>query len=184
MNIRININVKIETARLQIIPLTIEQFQLLLKGMEQMEQALELKPSGECLDANTQDAMEGLYKETLKHPDNYRWYTNWQIILKSENKAIGSACFMKEPDENHQVEIGYGMNKEYRNQGYMTEAVKAMCEWAFNQPDVESVIAETDADNFPSHKVLEKCGMQKQEQPNGCIRWRLDKEWRSKPNYL
>jgi RimJ/RimL family protein N-acetyltransferase len=166
-------SIKIETARLQIIPLTIAQFLLLLEGTNQMEQALKLKPSGEYLDADTQEAMKALYEEALKHPDKYWWYTNWQIILKSENKAIGSACFMKEPDENHQVEIGYGMNEAYRNQGYMTEAVKAMCEWAFNQPDVKSVIAETNVGSPSSQRVLEKCGMRKYEQVGESIWWRL-----------
>jgi RimJ/RimL family protein N-acetyltransferase len=143
-----------------------------------MEQALKLTPSGECLDVDTQEAMETLYEEALKHPDKYQWYTNWQIILKSENKAIGSACFMKEPDENHRAEIGYGMNEAYRNQGYMTEAVKAMCEWAFNQPGVESVIAETDANNPSSQRVVEKCGMRKYEQVDESIWWRLSKSLR------
>jgi RimJ/RimL family protein N-acetyltransferase len=166
----------IETERLQIIPLTIKQFQLLLKGVNQMEQELGLIPSGEILSSDTQEAMEGLYKEALKHTDKYQWYTNWQVILKSENKAIGSACFMKEPDENHQVEIGYGMNENFRNHGYMTEAVKAMSEWALNQSNVDTVIAQTETDNQPSHRVLEKCGMLKYEQTNDSLWWKLSKK--------
>jgi RimJ/RimL family protein N-acetyltransferase len=167
----------IETERLQIIPLTTAQFQLLLEGINRMEQEMGLTSSGECLDRDTQEAMEGLYSEALKRPDKYRWYTNWQLILKSENKAIGSACFMKEPDENHQVEIGYGMNDDYRNHGYTTEAVKAMCEWALSQPDVESVIAQTDVNNPASHRVLEKCRMRKYEQSDGNIYWRLENKY-------
>jgi RimJ/RimL family protein N-acetyltransferase len=57
----------------------------------------------------------------------------------------------------------------------LTEAVKAMCDWALNQPDVKTVIAETDTDNQASHRVLEKCGMQQYEQTNGSIRWKLSK---------
>jgi RimJ/RimL family protein N-acetyltransferase len=150
----------IETTRLRIIPLTIEQFHELL--------------GSNSLDPQTQQAMEGLYKEALKHSDIYWWYTNWQIILKTENKSIGSACFMKEPDEHGQVEIGYGMNQDYRNQGYMTEAVKMMCEWALQQDNVKFVIAETEADNHASHRVLEKCGMQKYKHLNETVWWRLD----------
>lgn len=56
------------------------------------------------------------------------------------------------------VEIGYGMKKEYEGQGYMTEAVTAMAEWASNQPGVTRVEAETDPDNIASKKVLQKAG--------------------------
>jgi RimJ/RimL family protein N-acetyltransferase len=57
----------------------------------------------------------------------------------------------------------------------MTETVKAMCEWAFSQPEVEAVIAETDPDNQASHRVLEKCGMSRFEQSNGSVWWKLNK---------
>jgi RimJ/RimL family protein N-acetyltransferase len=150
----------IETTRLQIVPLTVEQFHLLL--------------CSNTLDLHTQQAMEGLYKEALKHPDTYWWYTNWQIILKAGNKSIGSACFMKEPDECGQVEIGYGINEEYRNQGYVTEAAKAICDWALQQNNVKSVIAETEVDNYASHRVLEKCGLWKYKSLDETVLWRLD----------
>lgn len=166
----------IETNRLRIVPLTKEQFQLLLLGTEKMEQALGLTPSRENMDEETQMAMEYNYAEALRYPDHYLWYTNWQIILKCENKAIGSACFKYKPNEYGQVEIGYGTNSEYRNCGYMTETVKALSEWALRQPNVNSVIAETDKDNAASIRVLEKCGMTKYETTETCIWWKLCKD--------
>lgn len=164
----------LETERLRIVPLSSEQFRLLLCGMDRLETEMNLVLSGECMDADTRQAMEMLYKESLSHPDNYYWYTNWQIILKSENKAIGSACFMKEPDTEGQVEIGYGMNNAYRNNGYMTEAVMSMCRWAFCQQGVKAVIAETDANNYSSHRVLEKSGMLKHISTENSIWWRIE----------
>jgi RimJ/RimL family protein N-acetyltransferase len=160
----------IETTRLQIVPLTIEQFRLLL--------------CANSLDPHTQQAMEGLYNEALNHPNTYWWYTNWQIILKAENKSIGSACFMKEPNEYGQVEIGYGINDGFRNHGYMTEAAKAICDWALQQDDVESVVAETETDNYASHRVLEKCGMQKYKRLDESLLWRLEKIYCSPVKHL
>ncbi len=40
----------------------------------------------------------------------------------------------------------------------MTEAVKAMCEWALKQKGVRNVIAETDLAGFASQRILECCG--------------------------
>lgn len=163
----------IETNRLRIVSLTKEQFQLLLLGTDKMEQALGLTPSYEEMDKETQSAMEYNYIEGLKYPNHYLWYANWQIVLKSENKAIGSACFKYKPNKYGQVEIGYGTNSGYRNHGYMTETVKALTEWALLQPNVNCVIAETDKDNPASMRVLEKCGMAKYKVTDTAIWWRL-----------
>ncbi|MBU3178514.1 GNAT family N-acetyltransferase [Clostridium estertheticum] len=164
---------ELSTERLKIIPLTLHQFKLLLDGIDKMEKELKLNASNECLDDHTQEAMKGLYKEAVKNSDRYCWYTNWQIILKSENKAIGSACFMKCPDENGEVEIGYGINSTYQNNGYMTEAAQAICEWAISQHDVSIIIAETEKDNIASHRVLKKCGMEKYKETDEEIWWRM-----------
>jgi len=165
----------LETERLRIIPLTIDQFRLLLCESDKWEEEMNLSPSGESWDIHTYRAMEMLYKEALLHPDNYYWYTNWQIILKSRDQSIGSACFMKEPDEKGEVEIGYGINEAFRNNGYMTEAVICMCRWALDQENVRVVMAETEATNYSSHQVLEKSGMKKIECSNDLVRWKIGK---------
>ncbi|PXV66766.1 RimJ/RimL family protein N-acetyltransferase [Dysgonomonas alginatilytica] len=168
----------IETTRLRIIQLTAEQFELWLSGVEKMEQSLGLTPSKEHLDEHVQSAMEAQYKKALSDPDNYLWLGNRQIILKSENKSIGSANFKNSPQENSDVEIGYGINADYRNEGYMTEAVQAMCEWALPQSGVNSVIAETDKENDASQKVLKKCGMKKYDESDTGFWWKLEKSKR------
>ena len=54
--------------------------------------------------------------------------------------------------------FGYGISEEYQNNGYATEAVKAVLEWAFAHSEVTSVEAESDSGNTASERVLEKCG--------------------------
>lgn len=65
----------IGTEHLKIIPLTLDQFSLLLEGIDKMENELGLIVSNENLDEDTQAAMEELYEEALKHPNHYLWYT-------------------------------------------------------------------------------------------------------------
>lgn len=167
---------ELNTKKLRIIPLTIEQFEKFLEGTEQVEMELNLEPSNESLDEHTQFAMEELYKIALNNKKNYLWYTNWQIILKEENKYIGSACFMKKPDKNGIVEIGYGINSDYQNKGYMTEALHSILDWAFEQKNVTCIIAETDKCNIQSHKVLQKCGMIEYKEDEKSIWWKLNNE--------
>ena len=43
----------------------------------------------------------------------------------------------------------------------MTEAAEALCKWGLRQDKVTKIIAETEADNIKSHKVLERLGFKK-----------------------
>lgn len=118
---------ELNTQRLHIIPLDLEQFQLLLSSMDKLEESLHLDYSKECLDNDTKQAISELYKLALSYLNEIEWYTNWQIILKKENNSIGSACFKEVPDESKTVELGYGIHLYYRNKGYIKEAVNAIC---------------------------------------------------------
>ena len=79
------------------------------------------------------------------------------MVLKDAQEYVGDLGF-KGPVKKHAVEIGYGVLPEYEGQGYTTEAVQAMTQWAFQQKDVVFVEAETDPENKASQRVLEKCG--------------------------
>ena len=62
------------------------------------------------------------------------------------------------PNENREVEIGYGLGKKHEHFGYMTEAVEAFCTWGKKQASVKHIIAETEIDNFSSQRVLQRNG--------------------------
>lgn len=110
-----------------------------------------------------QEAMEEL-AERARHdrPTRFAWYTNRLIYRREDNAYIGSVAFMnspeKDPDKVGLVEIGYATEEPYRGQGYMTEAVSAMADWALAQPKVYGLIAGVLDGNPASDRVLEKCG--------------------------
>ena len=64
--------------------------------------------------------------------------------------------------ENHKAELGYVLAKEFWGKGYMTEAVRALIDWAFQQPSMYRVYATTSVENFGSQRVMEKAGMQRE----------------------
>lgn len=119
------------------------------------------------IQAQTIEVLRLAYTEMLggclNNPDQWEWYAIWMIELK-DGTHIGELCF-KGLDKNGIAEIGYGICEEYQNNGYATEAVKAVVEWALSEPDVTAVEAETDDENAASKRVLEKCGFV----PNGNI---------------
>lgn len=129
-----------KTKRMLLKPMPLEKLENQVSRME----APELKKAyGEMLDGCRQN------------PLDYLWYVPWEMIRKEDGKAIGDLCFKGAPRKGT-VELGYGIEKDFEGQGYTSEAVGAMLDWAFAQEDVYAVEAETDSGNLASRHILEK----------------------------
>lgn len=87
---------------------------------------------------------------------NILFFTIWIIIEKSKSSIIGGICFHGKPDENGEVEIGYGIDEEFRNQGYMTETIHSILNRLKSNKEIISIKAETNIENVSYTKVLEK----------------------------
>lgn len=162
----------IQTERLELIPLTPNQLKLWIEDITVLEKKLDCSYKAESLEDFFLEIVKGQYEITRKDPNNYLWHSFFFLIRKEDRVVVGSADFKDIPNEKGEVEIGYGLGKEFEHNGYMTEAVKAMCEWALKQKGVRNVIAETDLDGFASQRILERCGFKKYKQEE-TIWWRL-----------
>jgi [ribosomal protein S5]-alanine N-acetyltransferase len=80
------------------------------------------------------------------------------VIHKLERLAIGQIGFKGQPDTDGSVEIGYGLNATHRNQGYASEAVGVLVNWALESGFAKRVTAEALGTNLASNRVLEKLG--------------------------
>jgi RimJ/RimL family protein N-acetyltransferase len=165
----------LETKKLKLIPLDDYNLRLLVKDRQKMERNLGVKINDTELEESEIIALRTSLQKVIENKEDYLWYTNWVIVLKKENKIIGGLCFKGCPDEKGRVEIGYGIQEEYRCKGYTTEAVKELANWAFSFNNVTEIIAETEKGNLPSHRVLEKVGMGKYEENEKMFWWRINK---------
>jgi len=163
----------LKTKRLTIIPLNEYHLRLLIDDWQKMESNLGVKMTGYKLENEIAIAMKECLQSVIDDSQNYLWHTNWIIILKEENRIIGGACFKGKPDASGNMEIGYGINEKYRNKGYATEAVSRMIKWVLARKNVKTVIAETEKDNIPSWRVLEKNGMKKFKETEKSIWWKF-----------
>ena len=136
----------VETQRLKIYP----------ASKEQMEAVVAAEPDAEMKKAYTE-----MLQGCLQNPAQWDWYAMWPIEQK-DGTPVGDLCF-KGLETNGVPEIGYGIAEAYQGRGYATEAVKAALGWAFRQPGVTAVEAETEPGNLASQRVLAKCGFV----PNG-----------------
>lgn len=168
---------RIETNRLEIIPLAYNQLQLYVKadGLLEAELGLELKPR--LIPLELAEAFEQDILPLVSCSNNYLFSTLWTIVLKDQKVMVGDLCFKGTPNNAGEVEIGYGTYEQFQGNGYMTEAIAAITDWAFAQEGVKVIVAETDASNFSSHKLLERCGFTIYKNVEGMIWWRLIKDY-------
>ena len=135
--------IKIETERLLLHPISDEEMQKIIDDEKNPEM---------------QKAYSEMLQGCLDNPEDRVWYATWNMELKEQPKTIvGDLCFKGITDDG-MVEIGYGLKKGYCRNGYMTEAVRALTEWALSQNKVSRVEAETDPDNLPSKRILANVG--------------------------
>ena len=84
----------------------------------------------------------------------------WAIREKETGKVIGSIGL--EPDRRREDvnsrEMGYSLAKESWGKGYMTEAAKAVIDYAFRDLDLVVLSICTSPTNKRSQRVIEKCG--------------------------
>lgn len=162
----------LETERLWLVPLTAGQLKLWFEDIQALEDELDCKYRAEPIEGFFLNIIRNQYTITKENEADYLYHTFWFLIRKADRVAVGSADFKNVPDNNGDVEIGYGLGKEFERNGYMTEAVEAMCGWAKRQETVKHVIAETEIDGFASQRVLERCGFKKYKHDT-TIWWRL-----------
>lgn len=136
--------IKLKTKRLVLSPMPLVELERKVLLMEEGE---------------NREAYQQMLDGVRENPQDWLWYTPWNISLKQEGTSIGDLCFKGAPKKGV-VEWGYGLDETYWSRGYMTETARVMLDWAFSQRDVYVVEAETLADNAASQRVLSKLGFQ------------------------
>ena len=82
------------------------------------------------------------------------------IELLSEKKLIGTISIYNYGIRkyNKTKQLGFSLNPDYWNNGYMTEAVKLTIDYIFNKTDCEVLEVGHHVGNYKSKRVIEKCG--------------------------
>lgn len=85
-------------------------------------------------------------------------YYNWIIKLKDSNNIIGSINLVVF-NVNECVEANYAIDERYTNLGYMSEALKEVIRFCFEDLKVQRFQAGCVTENIPSRRVMQKCNM-------------------------
>jgi len=81
------------------------------------------------------------------------------VLKEKENHTLIGLIYLKELDwDKKQGELAYAVGYQAEGKGYMTETVKAISEWAFEEQQLKTLQILTHKTNTASIRVAEKCG--------------------------
>ena len=83
----------------------------------------------------------------------------WGIEDKATHKLIGSIDFVNWYVEHRNAEIGYVLNRKFWNKGIMTEALKEVIKFGFENMNLNRIEIYCDERNIGSARVMEKNGL-------------------------
>ena len=148
----------IKTERLYLVPATVKLYLLELYDRQEFASALKAKvPEEWPPDQITPDLIEEFIGR-MKARDRKLWSFYWLLCQKDSELPvlIGNGGFLVH--EHETLEIGYSMLSEYQRNGYATEAVRSMLQWASSSFKRARFIAHTNPHFKASIRVLEKNG--------------------------
>lgn len=87
---------------------------------------------------------------------------NWAVEWKETHELIGNISAISISRKHHNCEIGYCYGSKYWNNGFATEALKAVINYLKNECNFHVVEAKHYSTNPASGKVMQKAGMQKE----------------------
>ncbi|MFJ4923951.1 GNAT family N-acetyltransferase [Streptomyces sp. NPDC088725] len=82
----------------------------------------------------------------------------YEIRLRADGVAIGGIGFHGAPDDSGRVTIGYGLVPRARGNGYASEALRVLLEFA-RASGITRVLGDADQDNIASQRVMTTAGM-------------------------
>ena len=86
--------------------------------------------------------------------------TNYEFVILLDGKIIGGCdCDLEFSKDRSFATLGWIIHKDYRKQGYASEAASALLAYAFGALGVKKVFAQCDTKNPASFGVMKKIGM-------------------------
>jgi RimJ/RimL family protein N-acetyltransferase len=87
---------------------------------------------------------------------------SFQIVRRSDGTLIGGIGLDHLENPNATAEVGYFLGRDYRGQGYATEAVRALTRAGFDRLALERVEAHVFSGNSRSEGVLVRSGFRRE----------------------
>lgn len=107
--------------------------------------------------------------ESITHTKEYLEYLGgryrigmhyeWAVVLRAENRMIGTCGFVHFDIPHKKGEVGYVLNPAYRGQGLAPEALRRVLQFGFQVLNLHRIEARYMVGNDASRRVMEKACM-------------------------
>ena len=108
-------------------------------------------------DPFTPEQMQRWLDRNLDHQKEFG-YGLFSVTLKEIGELIGD-CGLEQMDDLNAAELGFDFRSDVWNQGYATEAARAVRDYAFGVLRLPQLISLIRVGNLASQRVAEKVGM-------------------------
>lgn len=106
----------------------------------------------------TADGIKKMQDFQKSQMDKFDKGTNYTYDIFYDNNFAGSIELMNISNENHYLEIGYWLAKDFTKKGIMSKAVNALTEIAFKKLEMHCVTILAADKNIASCSVAKRCG--------------------------
>lgn len=89
-------------------------------------------------------------------------YCYWAIELKVSGELIGEIDLYNFDNATGNCEVSYSLGYKWWNQGYGTEALRAVVEFGFRYMNIHKISAAHNIDNPTSGRIMSKVGMEQE----------------------
>src|SRR5947209_19067291 len=109
-----------------------------------------------------EDGRRFFAEQAKLHPDIAGTWFQMAIELAETGELIGDCGLHALRDQPRQVEIGFTLSPDHQGNGYATEAVARLLDYAVGRLGKHRALSITDARNAPASRVLERVGMRRE----------------------
>jgi RimJ/RimL family protein N-acetyltransferase len=120
----------------------------------------------------------GVWSDALAERPELAGWVNWYWLRTAPGSEVlvGYGGFKGPPGTDGVVELGYAVLDDHQRRGYATDAIAALLEWAWQEPRVARIDAETRHELRPSVQLLAKLGFRPLPQTDPeVLRYGLDR---------
>ena len=141
----------IETARLRLRPLTMRDDRDMFRYASDPEVSRHVLWEAHASPRETRSVLRAAIRQYRAGDPS-----SFAIERLSDHRMIGTIGFMWINCEHRSAEVGYSLSRDCWNQGYATEALRAVLRFGFNTLRLNRIEAQHELDNPASGRVMEK----------------------------
>ncbi len=148
----------IRTPRLEILAANIEMAEAEMTGIIRLSAMLNAEFAfGWPPPENDESTMEWFFRKIFDNPEARGWLMWYFVSVETGRRiVIGSGGFLGLPDGDGVVECGYSILPPAQKNGYATEALGGLVNWAFAHKEIAAIKGCTGTHHRESFRVLEK----------------------------